>query len=195
MKTSFDEIRKIASRALDGAGAPPGLDEDGGWACAWLEAAGYPGLRMLADLLDRAGPDELSAGLDKVTGARIDAKGRSAVCFGSLISEYAAGQGKEVSVHALRDSAYVIPHLANLAKRGVQLSIDPVSDVMVDLIIRPEESDYATERARVAAAIQDGIEVTSDSFSRVYAYSRAILVPQTDASLLSGAGAGLTDND
>ena len=40
MNVSFDEVRRVAFRALDGGGAAPGIDDDCGWGCAWLEACG-----------------------------------------------------------------------------------------------------------------------------------------------------------
>jgi hypothetical protein len=49
--------------------------------------------------------------------------------------------------------------------------------------------------ARIAAAIEAGIEVDDEVWRRANAYSRAILVPESEASRLKGAGAGLTDND
>ncbi|MGI9462334.1 MAG: DUF3726 domain-containing protein [Aestuariivirgaceae bacterium] len=193
MRTSFDEIRKIAFRALDSAGAPPGLDEDGGWACAWLEATGHPGLRMLADMLDDG--EDLSAGVTCGPTGEIDAKGRSAVCLGSVIAEFAAGQGGNVNVRNLRHSTYLIPHAARLAERGTVLAIVSPTETLSDVTIRGGTDDYARERSFVTSAIQDGLDANKAAFDRVYDYSRNILVPQTEASLLTGAGAGLTDND
>ena len=195
MKTSFDEIRKIAFRALDAAGAPPGIDDDAGWACAWLEAAGYPGLRMLADLLDDATRDDLCAGLDCSTDSVLDAAGRSGVCFGSLLVEFAASQDSGIIVRALRHSAYLVPHAARLAELDINICVDPAAAAESGVTVRSGDCDYKDERARVAGAMQNGLDVDKQAFDRVYAYSRAILVPQTEQSLLSGAGAGLTDND
>ena len=52
MIVSFDEVRRVAFRALDGGGAAPGIDDDCGWGCAWLEACGYPGLAMLVEAME-----------------------------------------------------------------------------------------------------------------------------------------------
>lgn len=194
MKSSFDEIRKIAFRSLNAAGAPPGIDEDAGWACAWLEAAGYPGLRMVADLLDDDA-ESLGTGLDHAAGSHIDAHGRSAVCLASLLVELAAVTDGGVTVRNLRHAPYLIAHASRLAKTGISLIVDPVEEVANDVAISHSDHDYSDAEARVSTAILDGLEVDTAAFDRVYAYSRAILVPQTETSLLSGAGAGLTDND
>jgi hypothetical protein len=190
MLVAFDEVRKIAFRALDGAGAAPGTDEDGGWACAWLEAAGYPALEMLADLLDEG---DLRSGLD-ISGGEIDAGGRSAIIHGALIAEYAAAIDGRVTVRNVRHAPFIAAHLSRLSRQGVHLRTDSEVVGTGDVVIGPGDG-YAQQQSKVAAAIQTGIEVDRSSFDRVYAYSRAILVPQTEASLLTGAGAGLTDND
>ncbi|MFL5259251.1 MAG: DUF3726 domain-containing protein, partial [Hyphomicrobiales bacterium] len=58
MMVSFDEMRRAAFRALDAGGTPPGVDDESGWACAWLEACGYPGLKMLGEALDDTKRDD-----------------------------------------------------------------------------------------------------------------------------------------
>lgn len=195
MKTSFDEIRKIAYRALDSAGAPPGIDDDGGWACAWLEAAGYPGLKMLADFLDDAGGKDAFQGVDSISGGQIDAAGRSAVTLAGLIAEYAGTCKEALTVKRLRHGPYLIAHAARLSGRGINLIVEPVREAVCDVTISHGGAGYADQLAQVRDAIHIGLEADSDAYGRVYAYSRNILVPQSETSLLSGAGAGLTDND
>ena len=44
-------------------------------------------------------------------------------------------------------------------------------------------------------ALHLGLSVDDAAFEQIYTLSRGILVPQSETSLLQGAGAGLTDND
>ncbi|NNE23058.1 MAG: DUF3726 domain-containing protein [Rhizobiales bacterium] len=195
MKTSFDEIRKIAFRALDSAGAPAGIDDDGGWACAWLEAAGYPGLQMLAQFFDDDGGPDAFGGVESIAGGEIAAGGRSAITLAALIVEYASMRTEPVTVRQLAHAPFLIAHAARLAEHGTNLIVDPVREAICDVTIRHAGDGYAKQRTRTHEAISEGLDVDKDAFERVYAYSRRILVPQSETSLLSGAGAGLTDND
>ena len=195
MKTSFDEIRKIAFRALKSAGAAPGIDDDGGWACAWLEAAGYPGLRMLADFLDKADGQECFAGADSVAGDLIEAGGRSAIILAGPIVEYAATRQGATTVRDVQHAPYLIAHAARQSEAGTHLTISPEQEGVGNITIEPGGEGYAGLQSRVHDAVLTGLEADDDAYARVYAYSLKILVPQSETSLLSGAGAGLTDND
>ena len=48
---------------------------------------------------------------------------------------------------------------------------------------------------KLATALRDGLSVDDAAYARVAEYAARILVPETEASRESGAGAGLTDND
>jgi len=48
---------------------------------------------------------------------------------------------------------------------------------------------------KLTAAYARGLTVDDAVWAKAYALSRAILVPENEASRLKGAGAGLTDND
>lgn len=195
MKTSFDEIRKIAFRALDSAGAPAGIDDDGAWACAWLEAAGYPGLQMLANFLKDADHPDTFTGVDSIVAGEIQAAGRSAITLSALIVEYATAQSEPVTVKQLVHAPFLVAHATRLAEQGTKLIVDPVREAICDVTIRHGGDGYSVQRSQARAAISEGLDVDDDAFESVYAHSRGILVPQSETSLLSGAGAGLTDND
>ncbi len=194
MNTAFDEVRKIAFRALDGAGAPAGTDEDGGWACAWLEAAEYPGLKVLADRLDQATPEHLTAGVSEIRDGAVDAGGASAICLGGALVELAAETGA-IDIRNLNDPIYLLAFAARQAKHGSSMTVDLPSEAGREVRISPGGDGYAELEAKVHTAVVNGMTADDEAYDRVYAYSRAILVPQTEQSLLSGAGAGLTDND
>ena len=48
---------------------------------------------------------------------------------------------------------------------------------------------------KLAMALRHGLNVDDEAYARVADYAARILVPETEASRESGAGAGLTDND
>ena len=55
-----------------------------------------------------------------------------------------------------------------------------------------EKNPY-TEKIELAA--RTGIAVDDMAWAKIYAYSRAILVPESEESRMKGAGAGLRDSD
>src|SRR6516164_8110614 len=88
MRVSQFEIYRLVQRALEGSGAPYGVDRDGAQAIAWLEAHGLPGLRLL--LADLTGLDGKFRGL-KLGREEIDASDRSAIAYGSAVIDLARG--------------------------------------------------------------------------------------------------------
>ena len=64
MIVSFDELRRAAFRALDVGGAAPGIDDEVGWASAWLEARDYRVIEMRVADVER----DLAAELVRLEG-------------------------------------------------------------------------------------------------------------------------------
>ncbi|MEM8687791.1 MAG: DUF3726 domain-containing protein [Pseudomonadota bacterium] len=210
MKTSLDEIRRMSFRALDAGRAPQGVDEDSAVITAWLEASGLPGLRLLGDALDTTAPKDRHATLDPQLEdgqAHVDAAGASAVFLGpgliDLMRCLAAshGQGARLSVDSLRHAGFLIGFIGQAREQGEAFSMSPSDppDAQTSIILSRgdahERQFWARLRARREHAFREGIEVNQNDFEKVYTYSRKILVPETEQSRLSGAGAGLTDND
>ena len=85
MRVSQFEIYRICQRALEGLGAPYGIDRDGAATIVWLEARGMPGLALLAADLERLGEPNAFAGLRPrmadAGSAQLDADGRPAIAF------------------------------------------------------------------------------------------------------------------
>jgi hypothetical protein len=173
MNVSFDEVRRVAFRALDGGGAAPGIDDDCGWGCAWLEACGYPGLKMLVEALE-----EDAIGLDL--------KNISAVFSAPNVVDVAVAKGR-LFVRNVRHGLYFLPFTVR-ANVGIGCPVDPAFALGGERMKNP----YAE---KLAAAYAQGLSVDDAIWSKAYDLSRAILVPESEASRLKGAGAGLTDND
>jgi hypothetical protein len=185
MKVAFDEVRRVAFRALDAGGAAPGCDEDAGWACAWLEAAGYPGVKMLVEALDETPREARRPALQAVYGI-VDLDNVSCVFSGPGLVDLARAEGRVV-LNRVRHGLYALP-FAVRAGLAIGCPVDPSF-----AIGGKRTGDLYGEK--IAAAIEAGIEVDDEVWRRANAYSRAILVPESEASRLKGAGAGLTDND
>ncbi len=209
MKTSFDEIKRMSFRALDAAGAPQGVDEDSAYATAWLEASGLPGLQMLGDALDGSDLSERkSAPEPELSGAKtsVDAHGASAVFLGPglvdtmtwLAEEH--GSAARMEIAQLKHAGFLVAFVGQASGRGTELSLRALhnTDGPVDVALTADagrDPEWSALAQRRQESYQNGIEADDDAFKRVYAYSRKILVPETEESRLSGAGAGLTDND
>lgn len=89
MRLSANDIYRMAQRAVEGAGAPPGLDADAAAAVEWLELAGLPGVaRLVADLdAGRAAPETCRARTREPSRLRFE--DASALLVGALAVEWA----------------------------------------------------------------------------------------------------------
>jgi hypothetical protein len=89
VRLSANDIFRMAQRAAEGAGAPPGLDADAAAAVEWLELAGLPGVaRLVADLdAGLASPDRCRASAVEPSTLRFE--GASAILVGALGVEWA----------------------------------------------------------------------------------------------------------
>lgn len=235
MHSSYDEIRRLANRALDAGGAAAGIDEDSAHAVAWLEAAGLPGLAVLADALDGSDAEGRAAGLGSSgispSEAEIDAGGRSAVFFAASVIDLLialAGGPNDAGFVRLRSARHPLVLAASAARfcppgkvitfgwndaefrasagqailctsSGTGSWSDP-DLVDVNLICGPATlacvpAGGCSLSERIVRALRDGLTVDDEAFARVVDYAARILVPESDASRETGAGAGLTDND
>lgn len=91
---SIGELRATARKALEGAGVPDGIDQDGAEASVWLQSRGLEGVEILARDLGAA--RRLSDALPKADGALIDMQGASAGLVGGLIVELAQSRAAAV---------------------------------------------------------------------------------------------------
>jgi hypothetical protein len=185
MIVSFDEIRRTAFRALDGGGVAPGIDDEVGWACAWLEACGYPGLRMLAEALDETPRDERRPSfIVDVIG--IDLRNMSCAFMAPTVVDLAVAQNR-LYLRNVRHGLYLLPFAVRVGI-GIGCPVDPAFAIGGER----EKNPYAE---KLAFAAQMGITVDDATWAKVQTYARAILVPESAQSRMKGAGAGLSDND
>lgn len=89
-------------------------------------------------------------------------------------------------------------YLPECGARAAEWLHPRVVNVGMFCTLRPDRKQPPTGTcltSRLDCAFRNGIEVDDGAYARVSAYAAEILVPESDASRLSGAGAGLTDND
>jgi len=241
VKTSYDEVRRMAFRALDGARSPAGIDEDSAHGTAWLEAIDLPGMTLLADAIDTSEPDRRARGLSSgQTGERawrIDADGLScAFCAATVIdlliatAETGPDACSTIELTDAKQPLFLIPMAARFCPDGGSIQItwrqdgkDQAFTVTLSGVWLNETSTgdsdgpdasstgsvTLTSRAvsgldqmlgrridqGLASTLRQGLDVDDNAYARIAAYAAKILVPETATSRVSGAGAGLTDND
>ncbi len=210
MKTSFDEIKCMSFRALDAVGAPAGVDEDSAINTAWLEASGLPGLALLGDALDAASANSVRASIDPHfdgAGGAVDAGGNSAVLLGVglvdlmifLIEEHE--DRAKLAVSGLGHAGFLLGFIGQARARGYEISMSPSDPGAkpTEIVLTADSQfgmpDWDQLQSCREQSLREGITTPDKDFDRVYAYSQKIFVPETEESRLSGAGAGLTDND
>lgn len=208
---SLNEVEALAKKATRGAGYPWGLAEEAGKAVRWLCAADIDGCAALAGLMSESDgmslPDRtprpgtvwtspgnrlcpLLAGValsdfaDSLAEHEIRLEN---VARPILLAPFAAlsAQCLKAPVALEWDDARVATDGASLAVAG---DIGAASaSVVVKIGSRPERGEAQPARSRAAPGTET-LETLNRLSHRTYA-------PATEASRLSGAGAGLSDND
>ncbi len=119
MIVTLNEVQRSCQKAMSGAGAPAGVDDDAAMAAAWIEGRGLPVLGAVAAALDRWAGDASAmelAELPPEAGARrFDAGGRSALFVGSGLLDLAVAMAVEttavfsVQVARVTDPLFFVP--------------------------------------------------------------------------------------
>ncbi len=209
MRHSLNEIEVTLRKATVGSGIPVGLGEDIGRAAAWLSARGLDGAA--------AGLTAIQSGTEPCLGT-VSANGdvsfenaRIAFCGPSAVDFLIAG-GKGVTVRLGGvDAPLLMIGFAGVAARlyGVDIKVEsgsgkavyltpegalgtPEGDLSSDLVLSLESSDQPGGAGAASAA---GIDVDAAVWNQIAALAQKTYVPESEASRLQGAGAGLTDND
>lgn len=133
MIVTLNEVQRTCQKAMSGAGAPAGVDDDAAMAAAWLEGRGLPALGAVAAALDRWAGDASAmelAELPPEAGARrFDAAGRSAVFVGSGLLDLAVAMAADtaavssVEVAGVTDPRFFLPPAVGCARRDRTLRL------------------------------------------------------------------------
>ena len=217
MTWSLNEIEALSRKAARGAGLSWGLAEEAGKAARWLVAQGLPGPQVLADLLTRNdGKDYETLCPHDDDGGHWTARGGTLcpLISGAALCDHASRLAAGEALHLGRTASpmLLLPYLdaaARIAGREVTVSwagvtltcgtpdgmpTDMAPDLTADMVdavsIHPgNRCDTDAIPPTTRGDIPETTARTLDAFAqRTYA-------PETEASRLAGAGAGLTDND
>ena len=121
MSIAIEDISQAAARRLRDAGSP-GIAEDSGWACAWLEACGYPGVELLLEALDTTPAAERSPVLEPdVLG--LDLQNVSCVFLGPAVASMVERQGR-LFLRNVRHGLYLLPFSVRI-NIGIGCPVDP----------------------------------------------------------------------
>jgi len=217
MSWSLNEIEGLARKAARGAGLDWGLAEEAGKATRWLCAAGWPGADLLAGLLtrnqgvayDRIRPISTDGTWQARSGMLCPLAAGAALCDRAW--DWADGQSATLGPTAM--PLLLVPYMAWSADRTgaiLHLGFQGVSitrghgETGVDVA----EADALTCAAAASVALTPVKTVTGAPLRRAYRgeigaeaartlldFAQKTYAPDTEQSRLSGAGAGLTDND
>ena len=198
MSWSLGEIRALSVKAARGAGMDWGVAEEAGFAVHWLEASGLNGVRALSQYLSRLHRDDTDIGED------------CPIKLGCMISDcqnWTLLDGKEC-----HEPVLLVPFISNVLKEEtlslgwgdvtVKINRDGVRTDAVELL----NSTPSTSKQSIHIKLDDTpcrvlsprTRVSDDNASYVAilnALAHKVYAPATEASRLSGAGAGLNDND
>lgn len=118
MKLTIAEIEERAASALNKAGHGA-ISARAAADCAWLEAVGYPGLKILAEAL---GDAHQQAELEKDLMG-LDLKGISCVFLGDAVQKILAEHGR-LFLRNVRHGLYLLPQSVH-ENYGIGCPVDP----------------------------------------------------------------------
>ncbi len=216
MTYSMNEITAICKRAARGAGLSWGLAEEAGYAARWLACHNLPGPEVLAahlSQIDGAGYDQLCP---QDTADLWQAKGGTLcpLITGAALCDLAAtlATGREVTLGRISHPLLLLPFVAAAAQhQGTQLSLTwqgVTAEIGPELRLAVSDGAALTPVAATRVRITAGHSGAGDPVPRknrgeispeaariLGALGHRTYAPDTPESRLSGAGAGLSDND
>ena len=202
MSWSLGEVRALAVKAARGAGMPWGLADETGFAVNWLQARRLPGVTALCRYLSR------------YDGAHLPQTVPDLACPILIGSAYSDGaMTLEIDMPVVDSPILLLPFIAaRNDNRAANVMIGPTSiQVRCDGIFGPNhEIALLMDRAACKITAADGASGPKDGWQntcqRVPSYMECCIdrlgqfasrtyAPSTERSRLTGAGAGLSDND
>ncbi len=220
MGFSLNEIEVMGKRAARGAGLPWGVAEEAGKAARWLTARGLPGAEQLADILTRNDKKDVAELAPETTGD-VWQGSSGKLCplmTGAALCDRAVmiAEGHPIALAATAQPLLLVPYAAGAAKltsAAIALSWDKIlviltpEGMVIDgdhtaLTMRSTKhvlcrlADRRPEQVEAAPSCREaGRDVDAATWSRLSVFAQRIFAPATEASRLSGAGAGLSDNN
>lgn len=211
MTLSLNEVEALAKKAVRGAGYPWGIAEETGKAVRWLCTADVDGCAPLAEYLTRCGGADLFA-RSPVQGNVWSSSG-DCLCpllTGAALSDMADTlKDRDIRLESVSYPILLAP-FAGLSARQLEATVVLEWDeacVATDGKSLAIQGETATSAATVTARIETDFDHAhrqstctrakpdEDTLAALNRLAHRTYAPATEASRLSGAGAGLSDND
>jgi hypothetical protein len=119
MLLTLGQIESLAAAMLERAGQPASRSNSVSWACAWLEACGYPGLKLLGEAVGDSAREQSFAR----DGLGIDLCNVSCAWFASELVDDVKANGR-VFLRNVRHGLYLVP-FAVKANMAIGCPVDP----------------------------------------------------------------------
>jgi len=202
MSWSLGEVGALAVKAARGAGMPWGLADETGFAVTWLQARRLPGVTALCRYLSR------------YDGAVLPQTAPDIACPILIGSAYADGaMTPDIALPAVDSPILLLPFIAmRTGSRAATVVIGSTSlDVYHNSLFGPHhETALLMDRAACQVTAADSAKRPIDEWpntcqrvppymacciDRLGQFASRTYAPSTAQSRLTGAGAGLSDND
>ncbi len=190
MTYSLGEVEALCRKAARGAGFSWGMADEAGKTARWLCQHGLPGTAALAGYLDTVktplGPDDPNLQDWSTNGTLCPL-----IC-GALLSD----MGPDAAVRYLHKLAWpilIMPHIENRRATildDVSRSLDPLLQLANLVLLEPARNTARRPSEKTTRAM-----ITTQDLATLTRLAARTYAPETDASKLSGAGAGLKDED
>ncbi len=216
MSHSLNEIEAMSKRAARGAGLSWGLAEEAAKGTRWLSSFGFPGVEMLATLLqlnDRIPEVDVAPVSLRADIWHAPARRMSPLIAGAALSDCAVQlrDRGSITMESVSLPLLAVPFMGGAALRLGQPVAVTWSGVRLatngrQLCVQGSSEDLQTDQADrlvfTAPAEMTGhrealmrAEPSEDSWQVLADFAHRTFAPATEESRLRGAGAGLSDND
>lgn len=202
MTYSLGEVEALSRKAARGAGLSWGMSEEAGKAVRWLCSWGLPGAKALIWHLENL---DGAVGPENPTLASWNARSGTLcpIVCGTLISDLADLE-TDKHLHGVASPLLLVPHVAWTTPQGCvswqggQISwaeqvhvagvmLTPLAET-VTLSASPKPGGTVCQRTWRA-------DLDKTTLERLNRFAAKTYAPETEASKVSGAGAGLKDED
>jgi hypothetical protein len=156
VQVEFDDLSAAAARLLRDQDSPD-IADDGGWACAWLQACSYPGLELLIEALDTTPLKARHPGLTP-DSLGLDLHNISCVFLAPRLSITVQERGR-LFLRNVRHGLYLLPFSVR-ANIGIGCPVDPAFALGGERTKNPYEE-------KLVAARQDGIPLPEPLWNRI----------------------------
>lgn len=208
MNLSFGEYQALAAKALRGVGYSWGVTEDGAFALRQLAQQGFSTGKMLTRLLVYVDSHDVAAMIPNedwvCTGDALcplgvgttiaDRAGCNSLSLGAVVEPVLVAPFLASTLGSRPNDHYVLSWAGSrclVTGEGIWLAgMTPSGPVNTTITRTAAEVPSTSQHKKV-----DRVEIDDETMSEILHFAHRTYAPATEASRLSGAGAGLVDDD